>query len=142
MADPVLMSLLRINRKRLAHIRKNLAPYKYSGTMHLISLYIKRNPGASQEEIACFHGVDKSTVARDARRLEDMGHIRRETSPDDRRQYKLYLTEEGEKFLPMIKEAHDDFARKLAAGLTEEERNTLGELLSKLEKNALEESTT
>ena len=142
MADPILMSLLRINRRRMKDLRKSLAPYKYSGIMHLIMLYVNKNPGASQDDVVCFHGLDKGSVARDAKKLEDMGHIRREIDPDNRRQYCLYLTDEGEAFLPVIRRGHDDFAEKLEAGLTQNEKALLVELLSKIEKNTLEESTS
>ena len=96
MATQVLSSMLRINRQRRLVLRRVLAPYGYVGCMHLIVLYARRQPGASQEEIACFYALDKGSVARDARRLEDMGHIRRETAPGNRRQYQLFLTPAGE----------------------------------------------
>lgn len=134
MPDPILMSLLRINRRRMMDMRKALVPYKYSGTMHLIVLYIDKVPGASQEEIVCFHGLDKGSVARDAKKLEDMGHIYREISPEDRRQYRLYLTEEGKAFLPMIRKVHDEFGERLASGMTEAEREQLEKLLAKVEE--------
>ena len=78
MLHAALSSLLRIDRHRRRALRKALAPCQYVGTMHLIVRYISRNPGASQEEIACFFALDKASAARDAKRLEDMGHIRRE----------------------------------------------------------------
>ena len=91
MTDPVLSSLVRINRQRIRDLRRRLAPCGYLGVMHLIVLYVRRHPGARQEDVACFYAVDKTSVARDARRLEDMGHLRREVDPDNRRQYQLYL---------------------------------------------------
>ena len=74
---PVLSSLRRMNRLQVREVKRALDPYNYIGVMHLIVLYIRKNPGASQEEIACFFGLDKASVARDARRLEEMGHIAR-----------------------------------------------------------------
>lgn len=63
--------------------------------MHLIVTYVHYNPGASQEQISEFYSYDKTSVARDAKRLEDMGHICRKTGATDCRRYQLYLTEEG-----------------------------------------------
>ena len=62
--DPVLSSLLRINRQRMRALRRSLAPYQYVGVMHLIVLYTGRSPGARQEDIACFYALDKTSVAR------------------------------------------------------------------------------
>lgn len=81
MADQVLSSLLRINRQRMRLFKRALAPYGYVGVMHLILFHIRRNPGASQEEIAGHFSLDKTSVARDARRLEEMGHIRAAAGP-------------------------------------------------------------
>ena len=75
MTDPVLSSLVRINRQRIRDLRRRLAPCGYLGVMHLIVLYVRRHPGARQEDVACFYAVDKTSVARDARRLEDMGAV-------------------------------------------------------------------
>lgn len=137
MPDAVMGSLLRINRQRLRALRQALAPIQYVGVMHLIMTYANRHPGASQEEIACFYAVDKTSVARDARRLEDMGHLRREVDPENRRQYKLYLTERGQEVLPVICHAYDSFAAKLSAGISPEDWQQLQRLLKLLEDNAL-----
>lgn len=140
MRDPVLSSLLRINRQRVRYLRRDLAPYRYVGTMHLIVLYIGRNPGASQEDISCFYALDKTSVARDARRLEDMGHIRREVSPNNRRQYQLFLTEAGQEMREVLDSIYDGFQERLAAGLSAEEWETLRGLLARLEENSCRET--
>ena len=125
MATQVLSSMIRINRQRRLALRRSLTPYRYVGCMHLIVLYTNRHPGASQEEIASFYALDKGSVARDARRLEDMGHIRRETVPNNRRQYQLFLTEEGERMLPVLDQAFEEFQARLSASLSPEDRKSV-----------------
>jgi len=102
MEKTVLFSLLRINRYHRRALRCALAPYHYLGVMHLIVLHIERNPGASQEEIASFYALDKTSVARDARRLEELGHIERRTTPENRRQYQLFLTQAGRAMIQVL----------------------------------------
>lgn len=138
MPDPVLCSLLRLNRLRLKTLRQSLAPYGYRAGMHMVVQYVGRNPGASQEDIAAFYTADKTNVARDARRLEEMGHIRRSIHPENRRKYQLYLTAEGEKMLCVITKLYESFAHKLAEGMSPEEWARLQEVLQQLEKNATE----
>lgn len=133
MAAQVLSSMLRINRQRRLALRRALAPYGYVGSMHLIVLYTSRTPGASQEEIACFYALDKGSVARDARRLEDMGHIRRETVPSNRRQYQLFLTEEGLGMVEVLDRAFEQFQSRLSAALSPEDWQVLTALLEQLE---------
>ncbi len=135
MADPILSSLLRINRQRVKQMKRALAPYGYVGVMHLIVLHIRRQPGVSQEEIACYFSLDKTSVARDARRLEEMGHIFRRTAPENRRQYQLYLTEAGQAFLAVLDRIHDEFASRISAGISPSDWENLGRILQKVEAN-------
>ena len=132
---PVLSSLLRINRYHRKALKCALAPYGYVGVMHLIVLYIDRHPGSSQEEVAGFYALDKASVARDARRLEELGHIERDKLPEDRRQYKLYLTEAGRDMIQVIDRAAERFQESLAVSISPEDWAQLELLLKRLEEN-------
>lgn len=132
---PVLSSLLRINRYRRRALKCALAPYQYVGVMHLIVLYVNRHPGSSQEEITSFYALDKASVARDARRLEDLGHIERNKIPENRRQYKLYLTDAGRDMIRIIDRAAEQFQKTLAASISPEDWAQLELLLKRLEEN-------
>ncbi len=129
----VLSSLLRINRHHRRTLKCALAPYQYVGVMHLIVIYVSRSPGTSQEEIAGYFALDKTSVARDARRLEDMGHIRRETGPN---QYQLFLTPAGQDMIQVIDRAMEEFQKNLSAGISPEDWGRLALLLKRLEENA------
>ena len=139
MEQSVLSSLLRINRHRRRALKCALAPYQYVGVMHLIVLYVSRHPGSSQEEITCFYALDKASVARDARRLEDLGHIERVVTPDNRRQYKLFLTEAGCDMSRVIDRASEQFQQTLAAHISAEDWKRLEILLRRLEENVCPE---
>ena len=140
MTDPVLSSLLRINQQRMRLLRSQaLTPNGYVGTMHLIVLYTGRRPGARQEDVVCFYNLDKASVARDARRLEQLGHLRRELDPDNRRQYRLFLTAEGEALLAVLERTHPEFQRRLSAGISQEDWRTLTALLARLEENSCQD---
>ena len=73
------------------------------------------------------------------RRLEDMGHLRREVDPDNRRQYQLYLTGAGRDMLPLLEAAYQAFSEKLSAGISGEDWQTLQALLKRLEENSCPE---
>lgn len=136
MTDPVLSSLLRINRQRIKTLRRTvLIPHGYVGVMHLIVLYTDRHPGASQEDVVAFFALDKASVARGARRLEELGHLRREQDPVDRRQYRLFLTEGGEEMRQVIDRAYLEFQRQLSQGVSPEDWAQLAALLERLEQN-------
>ena len=62
-------------------------------TPYLVALY--RMPGISQEELARYLNVNKSSVARQLVSLEKNGYVRRESSPEDRRIMLVYPTEKA-----------------------------------------------
>lgn len=136
MHHEILWRILRINRQRIRKLRGFLNPTGYVGGMHMIVLHLGRNPGANQDQIAAFYALDKGSVARDAGRLEKMGHIRREQDPENRRQYKMYLTEEGTKMQQSILAFYDDYDEQIKVGLTEEEKDVLKGLLARLDENS------
>ena len=135
MPNPILLSLLRINRHRMRGLRKVLSHHEYSGTMHLILSHVCRNPGSSQEQIACYFALDKTVVARDARRLEDLGHIRRSTVPEDRRRYALHPTAEGEAAYAEICCYYDALSETMCEGLSPAECDELSTLLERMAQN-------
>ena len=94
----------RLERQRRHYLDEHLQHYNLHGTMFLIILFLDRNPGASQDNLCEYLLIDKSGVARKCRRLEDLGYIKREQSPEDKRQNSLFLTENGQKLLPVIRE--------------------------------------
>ena len=137
MTESVLSSLLRINRQRLRILRHTvLNPNGYMGVMHLIVLHVGRHPGASQDDIVNFFALDKASVARGARRLEEMGHLRRMQDPQNRRQYQLFLTPAGEEMRRHINAAYDRFQRQLSLGIRDEDWAQLASLLRRLEENS------
>lgn len=135
MEKSVMSSLLRINRCHRKALKCALAPYQYVGVMHLIVLYVSRHPGSSQEEITGFYALDKASVARDARRLEDLGHIERNIIPENRRQYKLFLTDAGRDMIRIIDRAEEQFQKSLAVSISPEDWGQLELLLKRLEEN-------
>ena len=137
MTESVLSSLLRINRQWLRILRHTvLNPNGYVGVMHLIVLHVGFHPGASQEDVVNFFALDKASVARGARRLEEMGHLRRTQDPQNRRQYQLHLTPAGEEMRRQINAAHDRFQQQLSLGVSDEDWTQLASLLCRLEDNS------
>lgn len=135
MNNSVLSKMIRINRQWRRVCKTELASYNYIGVMHLIVGFISHFPGSSQEDIAAFYLLDKTSVARDARRLEDMGHIHRKAMPESRRQYRLFLTEKGIEMVDVLKKIHDDFQKKLSEGISTEDWQKLSSMLGYMEGN-------
>jgi DNA-binding MarR family transcriptional regulator len=64
--------------------------------------------------------------------LERAGHVKRERNPDDRRAYVIRLTAAGRKAQARAEQTVDAHALAFFARLSEEERQELHELLTRL----------
>jgi DNA-binding MarR family transcriptional regulator len=65
--------------------------------------------------------------------LEEAGLVRREIDPRNRRAILLHLTERGEAVLDDLRQARRQAAEQLFAPLTEQDRKTLADLLTRLD---------
>lgn len=128
------MSMTFITRTRRAALASRL-PYGFPSPMYEIAKYISRNPGVSQDAVTDMLRYDKATVARDTQKLEKLGYLRRVRSEKDRRQYELYLTESGEELATEVRLVISDWVAKLTAGMSEEEKHTAYELISRMADN-------
>lgn len=84
------------------------------------------------QALATAMGRDNSQLTRLTRDLEAKGVLKREPSPNDRRETLLSLTEAGGAFLCEAKTVLSDVVEDVAKNLSEQECNTLIKLLRKL----------
>lgn len=78
---------------------------------------LAQNEGASQTRLVRDTGIDRSTLADLAARLESRGYIRREICTSDRRAKNLYLTPKGRQALHDMTPLMAEVDRRLLAAL-------------------------
>ncbi|MDD4255360.1 MAG: MarR family transcriptional regulator [Methanofollis sp.] len=100
-------------------------------------LHLAHEQGITQDTLVRRFRVDKGTVARAVRRLEDAGYINRTIDPDDRRAVQIFLTDRGEEIVPEIIRIDREWEEEVFAGLTDEERRQAEALLRKIAHNSL-----
>jgi len=83
---------------------------------------LSSEPGRTQDELAECFLIDKGTVARAVRKLEDNGIITRRQDPENRRKYHLYLTEKGRRIVPEIMALDRRWEEELLFGFSTEEK--------------------
>jgi len=93
-------------------------------------------PGISAQELSDYSGLDKMSVSRAVRSLEDQGRLVREGSETDRRMRHLYLTDAGWKVYDEIAAAAVSREAEIYAPLSANERATFRRLLKKLSDQA------
>lgn len=114
---------------------KVLKEFHLSGFQHHYMMEICRNPGISQEDIVKHHKIDKGAMSKAIKSMVDMGYVRREQNPQDKRAYRLYPTEEAMAISGKCKRQVKEMAKRMEEGLTEEEIQTFKKLLLKVTDN-------
>ena len=76
--------------------------------------------------------IDGPNTTRALNRLEQEGYVTREVDPQDKRAYRVYLTDKAWKIRARIHQLMTDWETALLANLSEEERDTFTKLLKKL----------
>ncbi len=94
------------------------------------------NDGITQEELSGIVCLDKATTARGVKKLEVLGYLTREVNPDDRRAYRLHLTEKATDMRPRLKRTLKNSTEMITQNLTGEEKEIFEKLLSKMIVNA------
>lgn len=100
------------------------------GILTIVSEY----PGVGQIEISEELGLDRSNVANVVDRLVNRGLLRQKVSPTDRRKKEIALTKAGEKIVEQVEVIASRAQRKILSALSESERETFINLLTRLVK--------
>ena len=99
---------------------------------HLL-IIINENPeGIRQKAIIEKVGIGQSSVSELINKLEDDGYIERKVDPDDKRATLLFLTEKGQARALEVEDERKDFFADIFAKLTEDEKQTLSDIMDKL----------
>ena len=94
------------------------------------------NPGISQDKLAQRICINKSNVARQAAILEEQGFITRRPSKEDKRVMELHPTEKTLELMPRITCILNCWEDCLTADLSEEEKECMAVMLSKMRSRA------
>lgn len=128
--------ILKLYKQRRIYMNAKLADTGLKGPMYMLLTTLDRFPGSNQDFMAQHIGIDKSGIARAARALEKLGYIRREIDDDNRRQYRMYLTEKGSELVPVIRGYLNEWGRMLTKGLSEQQVLEVIKLMEHMSKNA------
>ena len=103
-------------------------------------LFLSRNPGAGQKEIADFSHVTTAAVNQTVKGMLQDGYLRKETDETDKRRTRLYLTEKGTAAAERIRQDFEDRDARITTMLTKDKETELIALLDQI-RACLEEET-
>lgn len=99
---------------------------------------IHENPGISQEDISQDYHIDKGSVSRAVKKLSESGLVKIESNPEDKRAYRLFLTEKAENIYGCCTKQMRFMKRHIEKGMSGEEIETFRRLLAKVTENMAE----
>lgn len=98
--------------------------------MFLIELY--HGDGISQEELSSCLSIDRANTTRAISKLEHEGYILRKIDENDRRAYKIYVTEKGLAIKSQILDLMNGWESVVSDALSEEEKAVFIGMLKKV----------
>ena len=98
----------------------------------LLSIISEFPEGVNQKQLAERAGINASSTSEVVSRLEDDGYLVRQIDPSDKRATILKLTEMGQVRAQEVREEREGFLDQLFIRLSEEEKQTLSDILDKL----------
>ena len=99
---------------------------------HLLAIIGEFPDGVNQKQLAERAHINASSTSEVVAKLEDDGYLVRQIDPNDKRATILKLTEMGAVRAQEIRNEREGFLDQLFSKLTEEEKQTLSDLLDKL----------
>lgn len=139
MKDPCGKYIAAIFRHQQIIINHHLEPYNMTSGQYIFLISIQENQAISQKELSKLVKIDKATTAKALKKLETAGYIYRAIDKDDKRYNKLFVTEKGLEFIPVLKKALDSITNLLTIGVSDKEYKKMLEVLKRILDNAQDE---
>lgn len=130
--------LRRVNRISLLHrlrVHSLLSDTGVWGSQIPILLYVDRNPGCTQTDIAGHLGVSNPSIATSIKRLQKAGMLEKKADTADMRCNHIELTERGRGTVARGRACYDQVVERMLQGFSDGELDVLTRLLARLEEN-------
>lgn len=124
-----------IYRHQSIIINNLLSNYEFGSGQYLFLIKISQNEGITQKELSKEINIDRANTNRAVFKLEKLGYIKTLAEEKKKRNRNYYITTKGksiiEDFVPKLSYVTDVLTR----GMSDEEKNTLFNLICKVEDN-------
>ena len=130
-------SISLIGRGSQLYFDRELSPINIRSGQIRILIALDMQDGINQEYIRLRFHLDKATIAKTIKPLVREGYIERTRDPDDKRSYKISLTDKGREIMPVLEQTIRGWADILTAGFTGKEKKLMDDLLARMSANAI-----
>ena len=115
------------------------AKERIKSTYQVLLRVIAQEDGLSQLEIANRVHLAPPTVSITLQKMEKEGLIAREPDPEDLRQVKVHITDEGRAMDDIVLQAGKVIEKSILKGISQEELDAIYPILVKMKENILED---
>ncbi len=127
-----------IHRTHMMYLNDMMKDMDITAGQFPFIVVLSHEEGITQEELAAHFHIDKGTVARALRKLEDNEYLFRKVDTLNRRRYLIYLTEKGRRAVPKIISIDEEWENSICSKFSKEEYQNLFNILKVLAGNSLE----
>jgi len=124
-----------VSRLWVKHFEQRAAQLGMTLTQCKVLVFLSRNEGSTQTQLAELSDTDPMTLVRVLDRMGHDGWIERRPDPNDRRAHRLYLKPASDAVLDEIARIADKVRGEALAGLSATEREQLLTLLERVRVN-------
>ena len=125
-----------IHRNGQSYVSKKLKDYNIGSGQYIILLNLFANDGISQEKLSDYLKIDKGSIAKSIKKLEDEAYIKRLTDSDDKRAYKVFLTQKALDIMPIVQKTIESWEDVIISDLSDSEKQMIEKLLNKMAHKA------
>lgn len=135
---PMSLIISMIHRTHMIFINEKIKDMDITAGQIPFLMVLSREEGISQDDLASHFHIDKGTVARALRKLEDNKYLFREIDPENRRRHLIYLTSKGKSTVPKIVDIDKEWGDSMRSNISEDEYNHVFNILRKMALKCLE----
>lgn len=121
---PLMYTIKQLDKEWLKYLRKNSAELGLSESYMQVIMFLSRNSGANQKNVAEFCNMTSAAVSQILKDMQYEGYIYKHTDENDQRFFKLYLTDKAKEKLEFIRKKifeADSFVTKIISPEKEKE---------------------
>lgn len=124
-----------------SYVTKRIESYNLGSGQFVVLITLFGSDGISQDQMSKYLKIDKASIAKAVRPLEKEGYIRREVDENDKRAYKVYLTQKALDIREDLFEVINEWENTLLSDLSDSDKVLFLKLLKKVAHNASNTAT-
>ena len=126
------MKVCKIYRKKNEKINEALEIFGISSSLSILLVNISRTPGLTQNQLKDFLNLDKTTISKSLKSLEEKQLIEKFIDTTDKRSFRIFPSTKGKKMSQDIKVILEENWKNELSTLSSEELKTFDNILDKI----------